>query len=71
MADIFLKFTGKIDRRSPPDEGDASDPVLRENWLARDGILKKPNGTEKAITTTLTGISRWLGRYYTIETGAV
>ena len=71
MADIFLKFTGKIDRRSPPDEGDANDPVLRENWLARDGILKKPKGTEKAIINTLTDIPRWLGRYYTIETGAV
>lgn len=45
--------------------------MVRENWLARDGILKKPRGTEKAITTTLTDIPRWLGRYYTVEVGNI
>jgi len=67
--DAFFKFTGTIDRRSPPNEGDMTEPLLRENWLCRNGILKKPDGTERAITTILSDIPRWMGRYYTIETG--
>ena len=71
MPDYYTKLNGDIDRRSPQNEGELSSPVLRENWLARDVILKKPRGTEKAITTTLDDIPRWLGRYYTVETGNV
>ena len=69
MADVFLKFNKTINRRDPRNEGDLEEPWLRENWLCRDGVLKDPRGTEKAITTTLTGTPRWSGRYYTIETG--
>lgn len=71
MPNYYLKLNGEIDRRSPQNEGEPSSPVLRENWLCRDVILKKPRGTEKAITTTLDTISRWLGRYYTVETGNI
>lgn len=71
MPTYFTKFNGDINRRFPQNEGDVSEPMWRENWLARDGILKKPQGTEKAITTTLDDIPRWLGRYYTIETGQI
>lgn len=71
MADIFIKLDGNIDRRSPPNEGDPSSPTLRENWLARDGILHKPKGTVKAITALLDDKPRWIGRYYTIETGQI
>jgi len=70
MPDFFMKFTGRIDRRSPRDEGDPTSPVLRENWLSRDGVLKKPLGNENVITG-LSDIPRWMGRYHTIETGAV
>ena len=42
----FLKFTKRIDRRSPRNEGDVESPIMRENWLARDGVLKRPPGTE-------------------------
>lgn len=69
MADFYTKLTGTIDRRSPQDEGDIADPVLRENFVSRDGRNKVVPGTEKAITTTLTGIPRWAGRYYSIEAG--
>lgn len=69
MPDLFLKFDGEIDRRSPADELAANSPRLRENWLARDGVLRKPPGTEKAITTILDGTPRWIGRYYTNEVG--
>lgn len=68
MADTFLKFTGHINRRLPKDEGDYADPVLRENWLSRDGRLQKPEGNESVITG-LSGIPRWMGRYHTLETG--
>ena len=71
MADFFTKLDGNIDRRSPPNEGEPSTPVLRENWLARDGVLHKPKGTERAITTLLDDIPRWEGRYYTVETGQI
>ena len=71
MPDFYTKLNGEIDRRSPQNEGEPSSPVLRENWLARDGVLKKPQGTEKAITTILDDIPRWLGRYYTIEIGNI
>ena len=46
----FYKFTGKINRRSPRNEGKPEDPVLRENLISRDGRLKEPNGTTKAVT---------------------
>jgi hypothetical protein len=42
----YLKFTKRIDRRSPKNEGDMESPILRENWLSRDGVLKRPKGTE-------------------------
>jgi hypothetical protein len=44
----YLKFTGQIDRRSPHSEGEPEDPILRENWLSRDGRLTRPKGTELA-----------------------
>ncbi|HEC64912.1 MAG TPA: hypothetical protein ENI23_06455 [bacterium] len=64
MADFNTKFTGRIDRRSPPSEGKLTDPIMRENWLARDGTLRKPRGTEKVFTSAMTDISRWTARYY-------
>ena len=69
--DISLKFTEKINRRSPRDEGDFNDVWMRENWLARDGRLQHPGGTERAITTVLSGIPTWASRYNTVETGAI
>ncbi len=71
MADFYTKLSGQIDRRSPQNEGNPEDVVLRENWLARDGILHKPKGTVKAITTLLDDKPRWIGRYYTVETGQI
>lgn len=70
MPDFFVKMTGRIDRRSPQDEGDPTSPVLRENWLARDGRLRKPRGHE-AVITDLPAIPRWSGRYNTIESSIV
>lgn len=69
MADIFLKFTGEIDRRSPANEGEVSNPIVRENFLARDGVLRKPRGTEEAVATILDDKPRWISQYYTNETG--
>ena len=71
MSDYYAKFTGTIDRRSPQGEGDITEPILRENWLCRDGRLRKPIGTQRAITTTLSDIPRWAGRYYTVEAGQI
>lgn len=71
MALFWTKLDGNIDRRSPPNEGNPNDPVLRENWLARDGVLHRPKGTEKAINTLLDDKPRWMGRYYTVETGQI
>ena len=71
MADFYSKLSGQIDRRSPNNEGNPEDPILRENFLARDGILKKPKGTVKAVTALLDDKPRWIGRYYTIETGQI
>lgn len=68
MSFIFQKFTGKINRRIPFDEGDFSEPILRENWLCRDGKLSKPNGNEIVITG-LSDISRWMARYHSTEAG--
>jgi len=70
MADFFVKFTGKIDRRSPQDEGDPTSPVLRENWLARDGRLSKPQGHE-AVVTDIPAVARWGGRYNTVESSVI
>ena len=67
----FLKFNGKIDRRSPKDEGKPEDPILRQNWLSRDGVLKKPAGTERVITNLMSDRPRWIDRYYSIETGII
>lgn len=69
MADFYTKLTGTIDRRSPDGEGKPEDPVIRENWLARDGVLKIPGGTEDAISSVLTDKCTWLKRYYTGEIG--
>ena len=69
MPDFFQKLTGTIDRRSPPNEGDMSEPLLRENWLCRDGVLQRPPGTERAITNLFDDIPRWTGRYYSLEAG--
>lgn len=70
MSDYFAKFTGKINRRSPHDEGDPTSPIVRENWLCRDGKLSKPLGHEIVITG-LTDISRWMSRYQTTEIGNI
>src|SRR3990167_3488063 len=69
MADHYQKFNSTINRRDQQNEGDMSEPVSRENWLCRDGKLQVPKGTERAITTVLSGKPRWMGRYYTVETG--
>ncbi len=71
MPDFYTKFNGKIDRRSPRNEGKPEDPVMRENWLSRDGILKRPAGIERCITTTLSGYPKWMGRYNTLEIGQI
>lgn len=65
MPSAELKFTGRINRRIPRSEGDFNDPVLRENWLSRDGRLRKPIGHESVITG-LTDIPRWSGRYSSV-----
>jgi len=70
MPDFFVKLNGRIDRRSPRDEGDPTSPVLRENWISRDGKLSKPLGHE-AVITGLSGIPRWEGRYNTVESSVV
>lgn len=70
MGNFYTKFTGKINRRSPQNEGNSDEPIIRENWLARDGRLSKPPGHESMITG-LSDILRWAGRYYTIETGII
>ena len=70
IGDVFLKFTGKIDRRSPQDEGKPEDPVIRENWLCRDGKLSKPPGHESKFTD-LTDIPRWISRYNTTENSVI
>ena len=62
MPDFYTKFNGKIDRRSPFNEGDYANPILRENWNCRDGKLRKPPGHEAKVTD-LTDIPRWMGRY--------
>ena len=41
MADLFIKPTKRIDRRSARDEGDPESPIERQNFLSRDGKLKK------------------------------
>ena len=69
ILSTYLKFNGKIDRRSPANEGKTEDPLVRENWLARDGRLTTVPGTELAITTAFTANPVWEGRYYSIETG--
>ena len=72
MADILVKPTGRINRRNPANEGDRlSEPLVRENLLVRDGRITQPKGTEKLNTTALSDRFRWLGRYYTIETGSL
>lgn len=43
----YLKFTGRINRQFPRNEGDFSSPLERENWLSRSSRLKKPKGTER------------------------
>jgi len=68
---FYTKFNGKIDRRTPSNEGKSDSPVLRENWLSRDGRLKIPLGTEKVFTSAMSGIPRWSGRYYTNEASIV
>lgn len=70
MPDFFTGFCGKINRRIPQDQGDPDSPVLRWNWLCRDGRLVKPPG-HLATTTGLTAIVRWMTRYQTFETGAI
>lgn len=69
--DKFWKFIGKIDDRNPKNEGDFASPVVCENLLSRDGVLKCPPGTVKDITTELTARSTWGERYNTTETGIV
>ncbi len=70
MPDFYTKFTGKIDRRSPQNEGDPTSPIIRDNWLARDKVLTTPPGHERVITD-LPDFPRWISRYHTIESGAI
>ena len=74
MKDVYVRFNGTIDRRNPRDEflKDKENSVyMRENFLARDGKLKRPVGTVHQITTTLTGIPTWITRYNTVEIGQI
>ena len=66
MSDLFVKFTGRINRRTPVGERDPSEPVERENWLCRDGVLSKPPGHE-SIVDDLPNVPRWMGRYYPVD----
>jgi len=68
---LTVKFNGKIDRRSPRNEGDINSPVVRENLLSRNGRVSTIDGTELACDTIFSGVPTWVGRYYTVETGAV
>ena len=61
----YIKMTGDIDRRNKRGEGELQDPILRENLLARDGVLRKPRGTERALENSLSAEGTWMGRYYT------
>lgn len=70
MADFFVKFNGLINRRSPRDDRDFSQPYLRYNWLCRDGVLRKPPGHE-AVISDLDDIPRWIGRYHTVESSVI
>ena len=69
--DVFIKFNGKINRRSPRNEGKPEEPWLRENFISRDGKLTRVKGTQKAIDELLTSKPTWMGRYYSVETGVV
>ena len=69
--DTVLKFTSRLDRRSPYSEGDINSPTMRENWVTRDGILKRPLGTTKASATAFASKPTWATRYHTFETGIV
>lgn len=71
MADYFTKLTGRIDRRGRRNEGEYDRPYMRENWISRDGVLNMPQGTFRAVTSTITGKITWMGRYHTLETGSV
>lgn len=68
---IYVKFDGRIDRRSPHNEGNNEDPIERENLLCRDKCLKKVKGTERVLSASLAGIPAWMARYYTVETGTI
>ena len=67
----YLTFTGRVDRWNSTDSGNASDVFRRENLLSRGGVLNTVKGLEKVISSVLTSIPRWTGRYYTIETGLI
>ena len=69
--DVFIKFNGKINRRSPRNEGKPEEPWLRENFISRDGKLTRVKGTQKAIDELLPSKPTWMGRYYSVETGVV
>jgi len=69
MADKAFTFTKKINRRFPRSGGDPNSPVVRENFLSRDGRNHSMKGTQKAIDTTLTDIPRWTARYSSLEIG--
>ncbi len=69
MPQTYLKFNGKNDRRSPRNEGRMEDPVIRENFVSRDGKLSTVGGTKLAITTDLEHRPTWVGRYYSFEVG--
>lgn len=71
MANHYQPLTGRIDRRGRRNENDYSRPYIRENWLSRDGIMTMPRGTDRVVSTTISDLITWTGRYHSIETGVI
>lgn len=71
MADLFLNFTKKVDRRSPHTKGDPDSPYERINLLSRDGRLSIPKGTQRVLSSESESIFTWGARYHTTETGVI
>lgn len=70
MGMYYQKFNGKIDRRSNKNEGEPSSPFMRENFISRDGTCRAPLGTTRVLSSVMSGIPTWGGRYFTTEIGA-
>ena len=67
----YIKFTDRVDRRSPRNEAKEGTCWLRENILSRDGRNNSPKGTERLNSTGLNKPITWIGRYYTVESGSI